>query len=312
MTAGRGRGAALPPEGEGAPKGRKGDAARTAPVRSKVASVAPSPIRRIAPPSPSGERQDTNEPAVPVRLATAIPLRGKGKAAPKPSEPALRRLLIDTCRRMNALGINQGTSGNASVRLDGERFLITPSGVPYDAMQPAQIPLMTLAGRWYGNRRPSSEWRFHRDILAARPDAGAVIHTHGPMATTLAVLRRDIPAFHYMVAVAGGDSIRCAPYATFGTQALSDLALAALQDRRACLLANHGLIAVGATLEKALALAVEVETLAGMYLRACAIGAPALLSAAQMAEALELFRTYGTPDFPDADLVHAGDRPPRR
>ncbi|TWS99465.1 class II aldolase/adducin family protein [Reyranella sp. CPCC 100927] len=231
--------------------------------------------------------------------------------AGKTAEAGLRRALIDTCRRMNALGINQGTSGNASVRLAGDRFLITPSGVVYDAMTPAQIPTMTLSGRWYGARRPSSEWRFHRDILAARPDAGAVIHTHGPLVTTLAVLRRDIPAFHYMVAVAGGDSIRCAPYATFGTQALSDLALAALDGRRACLLANHGLIAIGATLEKALALAVEVEALAGMYLRACAIGTPALLNDAQMAEALDLFRAYGTPAFPDSDLVHAGARAPR-
>jgi L-fuculose-phosphate aldolase len=209
---------------------------------------------------------------------------------------------------MNALGINQGTSGNASVRLDDSHFLITPSGVPYAAMTPALIPTMSLTGRWYGARRPSSEWRFHRDILAARPDAGAVIHTHGPLATTLAVLRRDIPAFHYMVAAAGGDSIRCAPYATFGSQALSDRALEALGDRRACLLANHGLIAIGASLEKALALAVEVEALSGMYLRALAIGEPPLLSQAQMAEALDLFRTYGTPAFPDADLVHAGTK----
>jgi len=232
--------------------------------------------------------------------------KAKQSLAAKPTEATLRRAVIDTCRRMNALGINQGTSGNASVRLGSDRFLITPSGVAYDAMTPAQIPTMTLSGHWYGTRRPSSEWRFHRDILAARPDAGAVIHTHGPLATTLAVLRRDIPAFHYMVAMAGGDSIRCAPYATFGTQALSDRALAALAGRRACLLANHGLIAIGSTLDKALALAVEVEALAGMYLRACAIGEPALLSGAQMAEALELFRTYGTPAFPDADLVHGG------
>lgn len=239
-------------------------------------------------------------------------MSGRRRPAARASEAALRRALIETCRRMNALGINQGTSGNASVRLDAERFLITPSGTPYDTMRPAQIPTMTLTGRWFGTRRPSSEWRFHRDILAARPEAGAVIHTHGPLATTLAVLRRDIPAFHYMVAVAGGDSIRCAPYATFGTQALSDLALAALEGRRACLLANHGLIVLGATLEKALALAVEVEALAGMYLRACVIGEPARLSAAQMAEALDLFRTYGTPDFPDSELVHAGPRAPSR
>lgn len=217
-------------------------------------------------------------------------------------EPALRRALIDTCRAMNASGINQGTSGNASARLDGQRFLITPSGRAYDAMKPADIPLMGLDGRWSGRFRPSTEWRFHRDIFAARPDVGAIVHAHSSFATALACLRLDVPSFHYMVAVAGGDSIRCAPYATFGTQALSDHALAALEDRKACLLANHGLIATGATPQKALALAIEVETICGMYLRARAVAEPTRLSDDEVARVLELFRTYGTPDFPDTEL----------
>jgi L-fuculose-phosphate aldolase len=218
----------------------------------------------------------------------------------------LRAQLIDTCVRMNALGINQGKSGNASARLDDRRFLITPSGIPYDELKPADIVAMTVDGEWYGEKRPSSEWRFHRDILVARPDVSAVVHTHGMLATSLACLHKSIPAFHYMVAVAGGDSIRCAPYATFGTQELSDHALAALKDRRACLLANHGLIAVGTTLAAALALAVEVEALAGMYLKALSVGEPLLLSSAEMKRVIDLFRTYGTPDFPDRELRHAG------
>lgn len=218
------------------------------------------------------------------------------------SDATLRRALIDTCRAMNASGINQGTSGNASARLDTRRFLITPSGRAYDTMKPADLPVMALDGRWSGPWRPSTEWRFHRDIFAARPDVGAIVHAHSSAATALACLRLDVPSFHYMVAVAGGDSIRCAPYATFGTQALSDHALAALEGRKACLLANHGLIATGATPGKALALAVEVEALCGMYLRARAVDEPARLSKAEMTRVIDLFRTYGTPDFPDAEL----------
>lgn len=222
------------------------------------------------------------------------------------SEAALRRELIDVCLAMNAQGINQGKSGNASARLDDKRLLITPSGVPYDKLKPADIAVLSLDGTWRGPLRPSSEWRFHRDILAARRDAQAVVHTHGPQATALACLRKAIPSFHYMVAVAGGDSIRCAPYATFGTQALSDRALTALKDRRACLLANHGLIAMGATIAAAFALAVEVEALAGMYLRTLAVGKPTLLPRAEMMRVIELFRTYGTPQFPDDELKRIG------
>ena len=154
---------------------------------------------------------------------------------------------------------------------------------------------MTLEGEARGTRLPSSEWRFHRDIYRARRDVNAVVHTHAPFATTLACLHRGIPAFHYMVAVAGGRDIRCAPYATFGTQELSDHAVAGLAGRDACLLANHGMIAVGASLARALALAVEVETLAEMYWRALQIGEPRLLPDAEMDVVLEKFRTYGQP-----------------
>jgi L-fuculose-phosphate aldolase len=205
---------------------------------------------------------------------------------------ALRRRIVATCRRMNALGVNQGTSGNVSARTRGG-LLITPSGVPYDALKPEGIVALAADGTVAGGGTPSSEWRFHVDILAARPDAGAVVHTHSVHATALSCLRRGIPAFHYMVAAAGGDTIRCAPYATFGTQALSDNALAALAGRRACLLANHGVIAIGRDLDAALALAVEVETLARQYLLALQAGTPAILPAAEMRRVLEKFETYG-------------------
>ena len=204
-----------------------------------------------------------------------------------------RRSIVDACRRMNALGINQGRSGNIGLRVEGG-MLVTPSGTSYDDMKPADIVFMELDGRVPpGQRAPSSEWRFHRAILAARPEIGAVVHTHALFATTLACLRREIPAFHYMVAMAGGDSIRCAPYATFGTQDLADHAVAALDRRKACLLANHGMIAIGETLPRALALAVEVETLAAQYWRALQIGDPVILSEKEMQVVLEKFKSYG-------------------
>jgi L-fuculose-phosphate aldolase len=205
---------------------------------------------------------------------------------------ALRRELIATARRMNERGLNQGTSGNLSQRVP-EGFLVTPTGMAYDALEPGDIVLMDWEGRHEGERLPSSEWRFHRDILAGRPEVGAVLHAHSMFATTLACLDRPIPAFHYMVAVAGGADIRCAPYATFGTDELSRHAVAALEGRRACLLAHHGMIALGADLAGALKLAVEVETLAAMYWRASLAGTPALLDAAEMARVVEKFRDYG-------------------
>ena len=214
-------------------------------------------------------------------------------------ELALRDAVIATAREMNALGINRGKSGNVSARWqvpDFDGYLITPSGMPYADIGTGDIVAMPVdrdADGARGPRLPSSEWRFHRDIYRARPDASAIVHTHAPFATSLACLHRGIPAFHYMVAVAGGKDIRCAPYATFGTQALSDHAVAALEGRTACLLANHGAISVGATLAAALALGVEVETLAEMYWRALQVSAPVLLSDAEMDVVVTKFRTYG-------------------
>ena len=220
------------------------------------------------------------------------------RPSPANDERVLRESVISTALGMNAAGINRGKSGNVSARLrhggfDG--YLITPTGVPYHRTSPGQVVAMTLAGDPQGTILPSSEWRFHRDIYAARADVDAIVHAHAPFATSLACLRFDIPSFHYMVAVAGGKDIRCAPYATFGTQELSNHVVAAMTDRRACLLANHGIVAVGATLEQALALAVEVETLAEMYWRALQIGEPVILSDAEMDVVLEKFRTYGQP-----------------
>ena len=195
---------------------------------------------------------------------------------------------------MNALGLNQGTAGNLSVRVPGG-LLVTPTGLPYDEMKPADIVMLDTAGCPHGRLAPSSEWRWHHDILGRRPEVNAVLHAHSMFATTLACLRRSIPAFHYMVAVAGGDDIRCAPYATFGTEALSRHALAALEGRKACLLANHGMIALGASPKDALRLAVEVETLAAMYWRALQVGKPVLLSKAEMKRVLAKFESYGQP-----------------
>ncbi len=208
------------------------------------------------------------------------------------SEDSLRRWIIETCLGMNRLGVNQGMAGNVSARL-GDGLLITPSGVPYDAMKPADIVFLDADGQPHGERNPSSEWRFHHDILRHRGDTGAVLHAHAPFCTTLACLSREIPAFHYMVAVAGGDSIRCAPYATFGSQELSDNALTALDGRKACLLANHGMICVDRDLDAVLALAVEVETLARQYCQALQLGEPVILPAAEMRRVLEKFKTYG-------------------
>lgn len=210
------------------------------------------------------------------------------------SETAARRRIIDICLEMNRLGINQGKAGNVSLR-HGTGLLITPSGMGYDSMKPADIVYLDEDGAPHGPHLPSSEWRFHYDILRERGDVGAVLHAHPPYCTALACLGREIPAFHYMVAVAGGDSIRCAPYATFGSQELSANALAALRDRKACLLANHGMICADRDLDSVLALALEVETLARQYCLALQIGDPAILPATEMERVLEKFKTYGKP-----------------
>jgi L-fuculose-phosphate aldolase len=204
----------------------------------------------------------------------------------------LRERLIATARGMTAAGLNKGTAGNLSVR-HPDGFLITPTGMDYAALTPDDIPLVRLDGESVGARQPSSEWRFHRDIYAARPEAGAVLHAHSPFAVSLACLRLDIPAFHYMIARFGGADVRCADYATFGTQALSDAALAALRERSACLLANHGMLVLGRDLDTALALGIEFETLCEHYWRACQLGSPVLLGPEEMAVVLEKFGSYG-------------------
>lgn len=203
----------------------------------------------------------------------------------------LRELVVEAARAMNTRGLNRGTSGNVSVRVP-EGMLITPSALPYEAMGTDDLVVMRLDGEVLTGARPSTEWRLHAGILARRPEVGSVLHAHPEFCTTLACLRRGIPAVHYMVAVAGGDSVPCAPYAPFGSLELAELALAALEDRTACLLANHGLVALGATPADALALAVEVESLAAVYWRALQAGEPAILSAEEMAEVRARFEDY--------------------
>jgi len=208
------------------------------------------------------------------------------------NETGLRAALAETARQSARQGLNPGSSGNVSVRL-AEGFLVTPSGLPNDTLQAGQMVAVDMQGGSSGDLKPSSEWRIHRDIYRARPEVHAVVHAHSPYAVSLACLRRDIPPFHYMIAVAGGKDIRCAGYATFGTQTLSDNVLAALQNRRACLMANHGLVAVGADLDAALSLAMEVEELCAQYWRASLMGEPVLLDDAEMDEVLDCFKDYG-------------------
>jgi L-fuculose-phosphate aldolase len=210
-------------------------------------------------------------------------------------ELELRRAIVEACRRMNALGINQGTSGNISVRFR-DNMLITPSGVPYDEMDPADIALMQIGGKygvWKGPLQPSTEWRFHLDITRSRPDVGAIVHTHSTYATVLAICGREIPACHYMIAAAGGPTIRVADYATYGTKKLSDNALKALDGRTCCLLANHGMIATGPDLRKAMWLAVELETIAKQYYLSLAIGGPNILPENEIEHVREKFGSYG-------------------
>lgn len=226
-------------------------------------------------------------------------------------ELQLRQSIVEKCRWLNASGLNQGTSGNISVRL-GDDMLITPSGIPYETMTAEMIAAMPIVGddgSYRGPLKPSSEWRIHLDILRARPDAGAVVHTHSTYATALAIARRGIPACHYMVAAFGGGDVRCSGYARFGTKELSDAALAALEGRNGCLLANHGMITVGPTLEKAMYLAVELETLAKQYWLSLQIGGPVLLTEREIQDALAGFASYGQSEPKAADT---GPRQERR
>ncbi|MDD2776798.1 MAG: class II aldolase/adducin family protein [Gallionella sp.] len=208
------------------------------------------------------------------------------------TELNLHRELVQMAQKLEALGLNHGTAGNLSVR-SGEGFLITPSGMSTAELTEADLVWVGMDGQSQGRWQPSSEWLFHRDILVRRPEFNAVIHTHSVAASTLACMRRDIPPFHYMVALLGGDSIRCADYATFGTQALSDNALRAMEHRKACLLANHGMIAAGKDLADALKMTIEVENLSELYVRTLQLGEPVLLTPAEFAEAQAKFTYYG-------------------
>jgi L-fuculose-phosphate aldolase len=203
-----------------------------------------------------------------------------------------RASIIDHCLKMNRLGINQGTSGNISLR-HGDGLLITPTSIPYDRLEPADIVYLAMDGTPTGRRTPSSEWRFHRDILRERQDVKAIIHAHPTYCAILSIMQRSIPPIHYMVAAAGGHDVRCAPYAIFGSEELSQNAVAALAGRHACLLAHHGLIAVGSSLERALWLAVEVETLAKQYHGCLQIGEPPLLSEQQIEDVARKMASYG-------------------
>ena len=207
---------------------------------------------------------------------------------------ALREQAVAAVRRLDALGLNRGSSGNLSLRGSTGGFWITPTGLSPEEFDATDMVLLgddghTRQGAW----APSTEWPFHRAIYTVRSDLHAVVHLHSPHATALACLRRELPAFHYMVAVAGGDCVPCTPYHLFGTEALSQAVGAAFVDRQACLMANHGLVAGGTTLAHALRVALEVEALCGIYLQALAVGEPALLSGEQMAEVMARFKSYG-------------------
>jgi len=210
-------------------------------------------------------------------------------------ELEVRRSIIENCLFMNRSDLNQGNSGNISVRL-GDTMLITPSSIPYDEMTPDMIATMPIEGEygsWQGPKKPSSEWRFHLDIMRSQPGVGAVVHTHASYSTILAIARKPIPACHYMVAAFGGDDVRVAGYARYGTKALSEHVLEALKGRSACLMANHGMLAVGSSLKKAMWRAVELETIAKQYYHSLLIGGPVLLSPEQIAETMESFASYG-------------------
>lgn len=213
----------------------------------------------------------------------------------KKAERELREEIVARCREMNALGINQGTSGNISARFE-DRILISSSATPYDEMTPDSIASKSLddeTDNWDGALAPSTEWRFHQRLLRSREEAGAVVHAHPTYCTTLAMARKSIPACHYMIAAFGGNDVRCSGYATYGTKELSQHALAAMEDRTACLLANHGMISIGQDLAEAMWRAVELETIARQYYFSLLIGGPVLLSDSMVEETQRKFASYG-------------------
>lgn len=212
----------------------------------------------------------------------------------------LAQEVLATARAMNTAGLNRGAAGNVSARA-GEGFVITPTGMSYERSRPEDMVWVGFDGTTakVGTsetaplRRPSSEWRFHRDIYRARREAGAIVHAHAPFATALACQALEIPPFHYMIARFGGATVRCARYATFGTQELSDSIIEALKGRNACLMAHHGMVVFGRDLQEALALAIEFEALAEQYWRVLQLGEPKLLPEDEMARVIERFRDYG-------------------
>lgn len=210
----------------------------------------------------------------------------------KNSELTPHERLLLTTQKLIKYGLNIGASGNCSVRFE-DGFLITPSGMGVDDMMSSNMVRMQFDGSSEQHKKPSSEWRFHRDILQNRPEVNAVVHVHSMFATTLACMHKEIPPFHYMIAVTGGDTIRCASYALFGSQTLSDNALAALVDRKACLLANHGMIALGVDLDEALSITMEVENLCEQYWRALQLGEPHILTEEEMRDVFQQFSGYG-------------------
>ena len=213
----------------------------------------------------------------------------------KKTDRKIRQEIIDVCRKMDGMGMNQGTSGNISVRVDGG-ILITPSAVSYDSMVPTDIVFLDRQGqgdKQSDNRDPSTEWRFHLDILNSRPDMNVVVHNHSRYATIVSIRRQEIPAVHYMIAATGGPEVRCAKYATYGSTQLSTNACKALDGRSACLLANHGLIAIGPNLAKALWLANEVEVLAQQYVFTTLLGGAKILSDAEIGRVMDKFENYG-------------------
>ena len=207
----------------------------------------------------------------------------------------LKAAVLATARAMNAERLNRGAAGNVSVRY-GDGFLITPTGMAYDACAADDVVFVGLDGVPAGPRKPSSEWRFHRDIYARRTEAGAIVHAHSPFAVSLACMGCAIPPFHYMVARFGGTDVRCADYATFGSQALSDAVIAAMEERCACLMAHHGMVVFGRDLDHSLALAVELEALCEQYWRVLQLGSPRLLPDDEMARVLIAFEQYGKQD----------------
>ena len=202
--------------------------------------------------------------------------------------------LIETALHLEQIGLNHGATGNCSCR-DGNTYLITPSGIDTQSLSEDKVVRMDFTGNIIDsipNLKPSSEWRFHKDIMLQRKEVGAVVHTHSIYASTVSLFGDTLPPFHYMIAVAGGDSVRCAPYAMFGTQELSDNIISALIDRKACLIANHGLVAIGDNLKEALQIAEEIEHLCQLYIEARKLGEPNLLSKKQMSEVIDRFQTY--------------------